>query len=168
MRKLIAILMLAGVCCAQAGSHTDKVKAGVQSCARRGWPVGDATCHGYALVLAGWYYAEHKDEFQTSKQREAAQREKAQEWRPVTSTGFVTVPSPAKPLVCGKYQHVFHWPGPCGPTPCNENGCLAVCSPRPADTCVDDMHEVTEREWQETLKRIAELEKLAMAKQGDR
>jgi hypothetical protein len=60
------------------------------------------------------------------------------------------------PLKCEKYQHVYHWPGSCGPANCNEQSmtCTAVCTPPPADKCVDDMHEVTEREWQELMKRL--------------
>lgn len=64
-----------------------------------------------------------------------------------------------KPPTCGKYQHVFHWPGTCGPSSCDENGgCFAVCYPPPPDRCVDDIHTVTEAEWQALMKRVAELE----------
>jgi tetrahydromethanopterin S-methyltransferase subunit G len=31
-------------------------------------------------------------------------------------------------------------------------------SPTPADKCVDDMHVVTEREWQALMKRLDDLE----------
>jgi hypothetical protein len=66
------------------------------------------------------------------------------------------------PLTCPKYQHVFHWPGSCGPSQCDEkNGnCYAVCAPVPADKCVDDVREVTEREWQELMKRPEALESI--------
>lgn len=58
------------------------------------------------------------------------------------------------PLKCGQYQHVYHWPGRCGPAPCDDSGCYAVCYPPPPDKCVDDMHEVTEREWQHLTDAI--------------
>ena len=63
---------------------------------------------------------------------------------------------PPVPLACGKYQHVYHWPGACGPASCNADTmvCNASCSPLPPDRCVDDMHEVTEREWQELNERL--------------
>jgi hypothetical protein len=71
------------------------------------------------------------------------------------------VPAPPKPLHCGKYQHVDHWPGVCGPAPCDEKTgvCTAMCTPPPPDKCVDDLHPVTEREWQETMERLAAMEK---------
>jgi hypothetical protein len=66
-------------------------------------------------------------------------------------------PAPSAPLQCGKYQHVEHWPGRCGPAPsqCDSESIIcsavAVCSPPPPDKCVDDVHEVTEAEWQQTM-----------------
>lgn len=73
--------------------------------------------------------------------------------------------SPQPPvLTCGPYQHVYHWSGTCGPSPtvCSDNaiGCyaLSICAPIPPDKCVDDMHEVTEREWQALLERLKVLE----------
>ncbi len=60
---------------------------------------------------------------------------------------------------------VEHWPGRCGPSSCGGtsdsmlNTCDAVCTPPPPDKCADDMHVVTEREWQELMARLKELEK---------
>ena len=51
-------------------------------------------------------------------------------------------------LKCGKYQHVEHWTG----------FCASMCSAIPPDTCVDDMHEVTEHEWQDLTQRVKQLE----------
>src|ERR1700761_3549259 len=63
-------------------------------------------------------------------------------------------------LTCGPLQHVWHWSGACGPSACGEDGsCLAICMPPPPDRCEDDMHEVTEKEWRELMKRLGELEK---------
>lgn len=66
----------------------------------------------------------------------------------------------SEPLRCGEYQHVQHWPGPCGPSICDETSgtCLASCTIPPPDVCVEDTRMVTEREWQELLKRIQKLE----------
>jgi hypothetical protein len=72
--------------------------------------------------------------------------------------GNITV-SPTK-LQCGKYQHIQHTEGYCHWPACKEGvACpaIAVCD-SPSDTCVDDMREVTEREWQELMKRIKSLE----------
>lgn len=63
------------------------------------------------------------------------------------------------PLKCGDFQHVYHWPGPCGPQECSsEGGCLAICLPPPEDKCVDDMHDVTERDWQDLMERVRAVE----------
>jgi len=79
---------------------------------------------------------------------------------PVPTSG-PCAPKSQPALTCGKYQHVEHWTGRCGPALCDEKTgeCYAVCTPAPPDKCVDDMHEVTEREWQEMKARIAELER---------
>jgi hypothetical protein len=64
------------------------------------------------------------------------------------------------PLKCGKYQHVQYTPEHCANT-CPPDGmsCTASCLYVPAvDSCVDDMHMVTEREWQEILARLKALE----------
>lgn len=64
------------------------------------------------------------------------------------------------PLQCGKYQHVDHWAGTCAPAPCNGESCFAVCYPPPPDHCVDDIHQLTEREWhdlQEILTRTVNI-----------
>lgn len=38
------------------------------------------------------------------------------------------------------------------------NTCDAVCTAPPPDKCADDMHVVTEREWQELMARLKVLE----------
>lgn len=58
-----------------------------------------------------------------------------------------------KPLQCGKYQHEV----PAHTENCSTNlmGCL-----RNVDAyCADDLHTVTEREWQELMARLKALEK---------
>lgn len=70
-----------------------------------------------------------------------------------------TATTAGPPLNCEKYQHVYHWSGNCGPSPCDSvGGCSAVCYPPPPDRCVDDMHEVTEKEWQKLIERLKYLE----------
>jgi hypothetical protein len=63
-------------------------------------------------------------------------------------------------LQCGKYQHQQITPAHCantcapGATVCTDQ-CLYI----PERTeCVDDLHVVTEREWQELITRIKTLE----------
>jgi hypothetical protein len=72
--------------------------------------------------------------------------------------------TPKTELKCGRYQHVEHWPSGCGPVPCDATACYSVCTTPPPDKCVDDMHEVTERDWQTLMDRLAALE--AEPKQG--
>ena len=83
--------------------------------------------------------------------------------------------SPA-PLKCGKYQHEQMAAARCY-SDCSADGvfCLGMLKCDPAeDKCVDDMHQVTEREWQlqtesnlDVLKSMeamqAELEDLRLA-----
>jgi hypothetical protein len=75
---------------------------------------------------------------------------------------FVDAPpitqEPVEKLTCLEYQHVDHWLGRCGPQQCDATSCFAVCSPVPPDKCVDDIHTVTEREFQEILARLKALE----------
>jgi hypothetical protein len=76
------------------------------------------------------------------------------------------VPDEKQPLTCAKYQHVEHWSGRCGPQPnqCDSDSmtctAVAICTPVPPDHCVDDMHEVTEREWQDLKAHLRTLERL--------
>ena len=64
--------------------------------------------------------------------------------------------SPA-PLKCGKYQHEIT---PRGQHDCHVvNGNLIQCTEDPP-VCADDMHVVTEREWQELKAHIRTLESL--------
>lgn len=59
------------------------------------------------------------------------------------------------PLKCGKYQHVDHFDGGCLAGPRHGDTVMDVCIQMPpTDVCVDDMHPVTEREWQELMKRL--------------
>jgi hypothetical protein len=57
---------------------------------------------------------------------------------------------------CPKYQHVV-WSG--SMTSCRSvNGSnLIECDPAPVQ-CADDLHIVTEKEWQELMHRIGDLE----------
>lgn len=73
---------------------------------------------------------------------------------PVTNT------EPAKPIRCEKYQHVEHHPAYSSGLPCDGGACPAVAIFHPAlpDSCADDMHRITERDWQEVLSRIETLE----------
>jgi hypothetical protein len=72
-----------------------------------------------------------------------------------------SIATPATPsLTCGKYQHIDHWPSQCGPVPCDEKTgiCLGICGPVPPDKCVDDIHVITEKEWQNLLERLQTLD----------
>lgn len=71
---------------------------------------------------------------------------------------MIQQPAPqVSPLKCGKYEHVEHWEGSCGPAPKECLTCLA-CWPVPPDRCAPDLHAVTEKEWQELMKRMNDLE----------
>jgi hypothetical protein len=60
-----------------------------------------------------------------------------------------------EPLKCGPYQHVEHWDSPCGPASCGLGvPCVAICTPPPPDKCVDDLHFVTEAEWQKLMSEV--------------
>jgi hypothetical protein len=64
---------------------------------------------------------------------------------PTPTTG-PCAPEP-KPLTCPSYQHI-------------EVSCRDIYCMRPnIYACVDDVHQVTEREWQALMKRLAELER---------
>ena len=82
----------------------------------------------------------------------------------LTQTPNLETSPPAAKLACPKYQHVEHWPGPCGPAPpmCDGSSmactAVAVCASTPPDKCVDDQHDVTEAEWQALQARLAALE----------
>jgi hypothetical protein len=70
---------------------------------------------------------------------------------PFQSNGPATIAH--KPLVCPQYQHEHYQPSYVGGPPCESGSCLAVAITYPeVDECVDDMHEVTEREWQQMKK----------------
>jgi len=79
-----------------------------------------------------------------------------------SSTTPLKSPIP-KPLKCGKYQHVVHEDAYCGGSACKGNGpcvSIAVCHPE-VNECADDMHPLTEKEWQELMQRIKVLEDVA-------
>ena len=57
-----------------------------------------------------------------------------------------SVPDP----VCGKYQHLEPT-GIVGWVSCRHG---EKCVAYPDNRCVDDMHTVTEREWQELMERL--------------
>src|ERR1700678_3472801 len=83
----------------------------------------------------------------------------AQTKQTIIVSAILPAPPQQPPLKCGQYQHVYHWLGTCGPVPSNVNSsCYAVCTPPPPDRCVDDMHEVSEREWQDLMARLKTLE----------
>ncbi len=62
-----------------------------------------------------------------------------------------------KPLKCGKYQHLETY------AVCNKpNGQMCPIGygmESYHDRCVDDLHTVTEKEWQELMSRLKKLEK---------
>lgn len=62
------------------------------------------------------------------------------------------------PLQCGKYQHVESPAPMCGDSVYfgPDGKLVSSCF---APYCVDDMHLVTEREWQELMERLSKLEK---------
>jgi hypothetical protein len=73
-----------------------------------------------------------------------------------------TVIKPPAPLTCPKYQHVEHWvSGACGLPLCDEKTgtCSSLCGTPPPDRCVDDVHWLTEREWQKLMERLKKLER---------
>ena len=82
----------------------------------------------------------------------------------LTQTPNLETSPPAAKLACPKYQHVEHWPGRCGPASSTCDGssmactAVAICAPPPPDKCVDDAHVVTEAEWQQILRQIADLQ----------
>lgn len=65
----------------------------------------------------------------------------------------VRVPGGSKPsLTCGKYEHDVR-PGGCtlSGTPAKDGSVMCLPSP---PVCVDDMHQVTEKEWQAIKERL--------------
>ena len=70
-------------------------------------------------------------------------------------------PAPKQePLKCGPYQHEQKTAAHCSNT-CDQDGvnCTTECRYVPAqDQCVDEVHFVTEREWQDLMKRLKALE----------
>jgi hypothetical protein len=76
--------------------------------------------------------------------------------------------SPAKadpPLHCEKYQHVVkghpaYSSGACDFGTAGSTNCIDMYIWHEAvpDSCAEDMHEVTERDWQDVTRRLRELE----------
>lgn len=159
--KLAAVLLLSStILCGQAISpHLLK---GVRSCEKRHWPAADPTCHGYALAMAHEYYVDHPELFDPKPEPTIF-------WGPLTANVVATPAIPTANLGsstpeihCGKYEHVEHHPGYCS-SQCDMKSstctAVAVCTPDAPDTCADDFHSLTEKEWQGLMDRLAELEK---------
>lgn len=70
-----------------------------------------------------------------------------------------TIPT-QKTITCGVYQHNQHTPAHCANTCLPDSfACTTSCMYIQAeDKCVDDLHWVTEAEWQSLMKRLADLE----------
>lgn len=63
------------------------------------------------------------------------------------------------PLVCGKYQHEQKTAAHCASQCPDGVACITSCLYVPEfDECVDDVHLVTEAEWQAILDRLNALE----------
>lgn len=60
-----------------------------------------------------------------------------------------------EPLKCGKYQHVEPAHMDCSLS----TGTIATCDLFVPERCADDVHVLTEREWQELIARLEKLEK---------
>lgn len=75
--------------------------------------------------------------------------------------------APIAPLKCGKYQHVENpienMCARLSPKDQNQNFLCTAPANHVVDVCADDMHSVSEREWQELMARLKALEKLTAA-----
>lgn len=60
-----------------------------------------------------------------------------------------------EPLKCGKYQHIESPHVECSK---GGNGTPVFCDTWVPEQCSDDIHIVTEREWQELMDRLRKLE----------
>jgi hypothetical protein len=66
-----------------------------------------------------------------------------------------------KPLTCPKYQHEQKTPAHCASMNSQQEevfGSASCMHVEAEDRCVDDIHFVTEREWQELMERLKALE----------
>lgn len=160
---VLAMLIMAGVLAHGQTLVDAHIAKGVVSCEKRNWPFKDPVCDGYALAMAHQFYQEHPEYFDPAQLPVAT----------VTLSGIAVTASvlcpegltcDAKtgkiiPLQCGKYKHEEYTPSHCADT-CDpyrttcEASCLFVAA---TDTCVDDTHTLTEREWQEVLEKLKEL-----------
>lgn len=78
----------------------------------------------------------------------------------VTTAIVTTV---AAPLKCWKYQHVEWRSCPPEQQICTLSGIPACyCNVQQPSYCADDLHTVTEREWQELMERLKEMERLLL------
>lgn len=74
------------------------------------------------------------------------------------TTGFVWVKRQL--LHCAKLEHEVHLPQRCANT-CPPDGTICTTECRilqPEDYCAPDLHEVTEKEWQELMERLKSLQ----------
>lgn len=144
---MLALLM---VCVAAGAQGTDsKVNKKVRSCEKRNWPVDDSVCHGYALAMAHEYYVEHPDFFAAPKPPVTQPDLSINGAGPITygqiSGGSLNITYPETPaLICDKYQHVEA-------SYVSMDGDQMTYHP---SRCVDDIHMVTEKEWQELTERL--------------
>lgn len=74
------------------------------------------------------------------------------------------------PLKCGKYQHVRKASEPICNTYCDEDArgfCRFQCFTMQPAKCENDLHTITEAEWQALMARLAVLEKAAAMRTSD-
>lgn len=148
----IAVLMLLMTVGVRAQTLVDAHTAkGVVSCEKLNWPYKDPNCAGYALAMAHEFFMEHREYFEPA----APKPDAAVVWNTgtISSAPLTTATTPLK---CEKYQHEQKTPAHCANT-CPPDGisCASVCYfVSEDDRCVDDIHMVTEREWQDLMTRI--------------
>jgi hypothetical protein len=151
--------------------HASSIRE-VQSCDKRNWPVSDMKCLGTAAGLIHGYIAEHPEWFGPDALKApdikcgdgTMCRRDVEPGRCVCVPTSVTVtilpPGHIEPLVCGKYQHAVHTPAYCANTcPPDGNACTAQCLyVAETDACVDDIHVLTEADYQAIMARLKALE----------
>lgn len=163
MKLLFMFALCAGLALGQTRS-AESIKQRVRSCEKREWPVSDPVCHGYALSMAHDYYLEHPDLYE-AEQKTAPISTFTIQGGIENSNQTVLDFKDQRPLKCGKYQHVEHWSGRCGPQPnqCDPDSTIcaaaAICTSVPPDHCADDLHVVTESEWQDLKEHVRTLER---------
>jgi len=118
-----------------------KTAKGVVSCEKRNWPYSDPACDGYALAMAHQYFHEHLEYFEPTP--------------PLSSSGtvfYVMTDVTATTLKCDKYQHFVA----AHEEDCSTN--MVGCTRHVPDSCEENIHWVTEREWQELTEQLKNLE----------